>query len=81
VSSQDGMFQLGQHFVQTQETAEWQSVSHIEFLNWTPDGLCANYRPVAGLIKDVIQIQRQTGDHPIVVHCRWLDSILAMYSL
>ncbi len=46
-------------------------------MNWTPDGLCADYRPVVELMNQVMLVQRQTGDNPIVIHCRLVSIHMA----
>lgn len=53
------------------QSNQTQEVTQFQVLNWTPDGLCADYNSVADLIEKVTRVQRQTGNNPIVIHCRY----------
>ena len=39
---------------------------------WSPNGHCSNLTSVIDVIDEVGKVQRRTGNHPILVHCRWV---------
>ena len=45
-------------------------VELLHITNWSPDGHCSNLSSVTGVMEEMSRIQRRTGTHPIVVHCR-----------
>ena len=48
----------------------------FQVLNWTPDGQCSNLMTITRLLEGVTRNQIKTGNHPIVVHCRWIASFI-----
>ena len=52
------------------QTGKSQQVSQFHITNWAPDGSCGNLKTVTDVIAEVWKVQRKTGNHPIVVHCR-----------
>ena len=49
-------------------------VNQFHITNWAPDGHCSNIKSVTDVIEEVGKVQRRTGNHPIVVHCRYANS-------
>ena len=54
------------------QSTETQEVTQFHITNWSPDGVCANLATITEVIKELDKVQRRTGNHPIVVHCRCL---------
>ena len=48
-----------------------QQVYQIRMTNWSPDGHCSNLTGITDTIAEVTKIQQRTGNHPILVHCRF----------
>ena len=47
-------------------------MTQFHITNWSPDGVCANLATITEVIEELDKVQRRTGNHPIVVHCRCL---------
>ena len=54
------------------QSTQIHQVTQFHITNWTPDGVCANLATITDVIEEVDKVQRWTGNHPIVVHCRYL---------
>ena len=50
-------------------------MTQFHITNWTPDGVCANLATITEVIEELDKVQRRTGNHPIVVHCRYCQQI------
>ena len=48
-------------------------VSQIHITTWKPDGFCSNFSSITDAIAEMSKIQRKTGNHPILIHCRFGD--------
>lgn len=46
-------------------------VTQFHIHNWMPDGQCSNLMTITRLLDEVTRNQIKTGNHPIVVHCRY----------
>ena len=53
------------------QSGEAHQVTQFHIMNWEPDGRCSNPKTITDVIEEVIMVQMRTGNHPIVVHCRW----------
>lgn len=47
-------------------------IRHFHFHGWPEVGIPAEGKGMIDIIASVQRQQQQSGDHPIVVHCRWL---------
>ena len=45
-------------------------VSQFHITNWAPDGSCSKINTMTDVIDEVGKVQRKTGNHPIITHCR-----------
>ena len=45
-------------------------VIQLHMTNWAPDGRCSNLTSIVDAIGEMSKIQRRTGNHPILIHCR-----------
>ena len=50
-------------------------MTQFHITNWAPDGNCSNIKTVTDAIEEVGKVQRRTGNHPIMVHCRYTFSL------
>ena len=46
-------------------------MTQFHVTNWSPDGTCSNLKVLTDVIDEVAKVQRRTGNHPILVHCRY----------
>ena len=53
------------------QSGKAHQVTQFHIVNWDPDGRCSNLRTITDVIKEATKVQMRTGNHPIVVHCRW----------
>ena len=56
------------------QSNKFDQVNQFHITNWAPDGHCSNIKSVTDVIEEVGKVQRRTGNHPIVVHCRYANS-------
>ncbi len=46
------------------------SVTQFQITCWKPDGECSNFESVLNIITEIAEIQEETRDIPLFVHCR-----------
>ena len=54
------------------KTSRSHQVVQLHMNNWAPDGTCSNLNTITSVMREMIDIQMKSGNHPIVVHCRYL---------
>ena len=57
-------------FVASVQTQKAHQVTQFQITNWRSDGRCENFKTVTDINEEVIKVQRRTGNHSIVVHCK-----------
>ena len=60
---------LRKYFLLQSSKSEYQ-VTQFHITNWDPQGKCSNPQTIISVVDEVYKVQRRTGNHPIVVHCR-----------
>ena len=53
-----------------QQTTSAHQVVQLHMTNWSPDGSCSHLATITSVMNEMSAIQRRTGNHPIIVHCR-----------
>jgi hypothetical protein len=56
-------------------------VVQLHMTNWSPDGSCSHLATITSVINEMSAIQRRSGNHPIIVHCRSNNDYIIIYNV
>ena len=52
------------------QTGSHHQVFQIHITNWRRDGTCSHLNTITNVLNKMYEVQRRTGNNPIIVHCR-----------
>ena len=64
-------YNLGLFFYFIIQAGSAHQVVQLHMTNWSPDGSCSHLATITSVINEMSAIQRRSGNHPVVVHCRY----------
>lgn len=65
------------HFLSKEK--QTRVIRHFHFHGWPEVGIPAEGKGMIDIIASVQRQQQQSGNHPIVVHCRYLNLFMLAY--